>query len=60
MNGDDEYKVENVLGHFHTADGFWFLVKWTGFVTPTWQHESTMDAARRVTEYFKSVCESDA
>ena len=55
--GDVGYVVESVVGHFHTQRGFWFLVKWEGYASPTWEHESLLDAGRRVTDYFKNVCE---
>jgi hypothetical protein len=55
-----EYDVESILGHFRSPHGFWFLIKWSGFVQPTWEHESLLNAPKLVTTYFKSVCESDA
>ena len=54
-----EFDVEAILGHFRSPHGFWFLVKWSGFVQPTWEHESLLNAPKLVTSYFKSVCESD-
>jgi transposase InsO family protein len=57
--GEQEFEVETVIGHFRTPKGFWFLVKWAGFVEPTWEHESMLNAPKLVTQYFKSVCESD-
>jgi len=56
---DVEYVVEAVIGHFHTPQGFWFLVKWVDYVEPTWEHESLLEAGKRVTEYFKSVCQTE-
>ena len=56
---DAEYEVEQIIGHFHTPRGFWFLVKWSGFVQPTWEHESALNAPRLVTEYFKHVCQGE-
>ena len=54
---DAEYVVEAIIGHFHTPKGFWFLVKWVDYAEPTWEHESLLEAGKRVTEYFKSVCQ---
>ena len=51
------YVVEEIRGHFQSAKGLWFLVKWEGYQTPTWEHESLLEAGKRVTEYFKAVCE---
>jgi hypothetical protein len=56
---DVEYVVEAVIGHFHTPQGFWFLVKWVDYVEPTWEHESLLEAGKRVTEYFRSVCQTE-
>ena len=56
---EHEYVVESIIGHFHTPRGFWFLVKWVDYTVPTWEHESLLEAGKRVTEYFKSVCQSE-
>jgi transposase InsO family protein len=56
---DVEYVVEAIIGHFHTPQGFWFLVKWVDYVEPTWEHESLLEAGKRVTEYFRSVCQTE-
>ena len=56
---DVEYVVEAIIGHFHTPQDFWFLVKWVDYVEPTWEHESLLEAGKRVTEYFKYVCQSE-
>ena len=53
------FEVEQVVGHFRSPNGFWFLIKWVGFLEPTWEHESMLNAPKLVTQYFKSVCESD-
>ena len=58
-DGVDEigYVVEAILGHFQSAKGLWFLVQWEGYQTPTWEHESLLEAGERVTAYFKAICE---
>ena len=56
---DHEYVVESIVGHFHTPRGFWFLVKWVDCPDPTWEHESLLEAGKRVTEYFKNICQSE-
>ena len=40
------YVVEAILGHFQSTKGLWFLVKWEGYLTPTWEHESLLEAGQ--------------
>jgi hypothetical protein len=56
---DVEYVVEAIIGHFHPPQGFWFLVKWVDYVDRTWEHESLLEAGKRVTECFRSVCQTE-
>ena len=57
---DLSYDLEAILGHFHTKDGFWFLVRYAGFPNTSWEHESLIDAPKMVTTYFKEVCQGDS
>ena len=54
------YIVEDVCGHFHTDNGFWFLVKFEGYGDPTWEFEGLIDAPAMITRYFKRVCEDNS
>ena len=51
------YVTEANVKHFKMATALWFLVKREGYPTPTWEHENPLEAAKRVTEYFKAICE---
>ena len=50
---DDGYEVEQVVGHYSSEFGFWFLLKWKGYDELSWSHEDEMECPRLVSDYFR-------
>jgi hypothetical protein len=55
----EEYELEDVIGHFFNDSGFWFLVRYSGYSSLFWEHESVINAPTLISNYFRSACQND-
>ena len=55
----EDFELEEIIGHFHNDNGFWFLVRYIGYSGLFWQHESVVDAPKLVSSYFRKVCQEE-
>jgi hypothetical protein len=50
---DADYEVQQVVGHYVSETGIWFLLQWKGYDELTWSQEDDLDCGALVTKYFQ-------
>jgi hypothetical protein len=50
---DTNYEVQQVVGHYISETGMWFLLKWKGYDELTWSQEDDLDCGALVIKYFQ-------
>jgi hypothetical protein len=55
----EEFELEEIVGHFHNVNGFWFLIRYTGYSGLFWEHESVVNAPKLISSYFRKICQEE-